>query len=285
MRPRAFYSLIIAALCLLMAPAAAQDPPVTEAQVREAVEALDVAGKELVRSYMPFRRGAPADRAQWTGLADIYRDVGKLADRAGRLERLADRLYREDHHDLEVSRREFRRRLALADSLVAMARLQAAVPWDEGLPEDLEDARHLVTVRARAAKNLADRTAAAATDVAYGLGVTEGIGYRALALSVVGILVVFTVLSLIALVVGAIRRLDDGWKQQEVATSEAALTREPTIDATTAVLIAAACATLITGRFRVRRVRRLLSPRARRTPWSAQGRLILQGSHSVSRKP
>ena len=185
-----------------MAPAAAQDPPVIEAQVREAVEALDVARSWSARTCP----SGAVHRAQWTGLAEIYRDVGKLADRAGRLERLADRLYREDHHDLEVSRREFRRRLVLADSLVAMARLQAAVPWDEGLPEDLEDARHLVPVRARAAKNLADRTAAAATDVAYGLGVTEGIGYRALALSVVGILVVFTVLSLIALVVGAIRQ-------------------------------------------------------------------------------
>jgi len=284
MRPRIFYSTIVVACCLLAAPVVAQEPPATDAQVRQAVEALDAAGKQLVRSYMPLRRGASADRQQWPQLAHVYRDVGVLADRAGQLERLADQLYRQDH-DLVVSRREFRRRLSLADSLVAAAKQQAAQAWDAGLPEDDEDARHLMTTRARAAKQLADRTAAAATDVAYGLGVTEGIGYRALALSVVGVLVVFSVLSLIALVVGAIRRLDDGWKQQEAVKSEEALTREPTIDATTAVLIAAACATVITGRFRVRRVRRLLSPRTRRTPWSAQGRLILQGSHTVSRKP
>lgn len=285
MRPRIFCSVIAVACCCLAAPLVAEETPATDASVRAAVESLDVAGKQMARSYTPFRRGAPDQRAEWPQLAAVYRDLGLLADQAGQLEVLAGRLQQETDHDLTVSRREFRRRLSLADSLVAVARQQATRAWDEDLPEDDEDARYLVTRRARAAKQLADRTAAAATDVAYALGVTEGVGYRALALSVVGILVVFVVLSLIALVVGAIRRLDDGWKQQEVVKSEEALTREPTIDATTAVLIAAACATVITGRFRVRRVRRLLSPRARRTPWSAQGRLILQGSHTVSRKP
>ena len=120
--------------------------------------------------------------------------------------------------------------------------------------------------------------------MAYAVGVTEGIGARTLNLSLVGIVVVFGVLTLIAGVVGTIRKLDDGWQSREKAADEAALVKEPTIDATTAVLIAAACATLITGRHRVRRIRRLLSPKQKRTPWSAQGRLILQGSHTVGRK-
>ena len=59
--------------------------------------------------------------------------------------------------------------------------------------------------------------------------------------------------------------------------------REPTIDTTTLVLIAAACATVAGGRFRVRRIRRLLPIQTKRTPWSAQGRLILLGSHTVKR--
>jgi len=98
-----------------------------------------------------------------------------------------------------------------------------------------------------------------------------------------GIFVVFLVLALIAGVVSLFKRLDDRWQAAEAAAQEAAVAKEPTIDVTTQVLIAAACATAVGGRFRVRRIRRLLSPRQRRTPWSAQGRLTLQGSHVVER--
>ena len=103
-------------------------------------------------------------------------------------------------------------------------------------------------------------------------------------LAVVGILIVFGVLALIAAVVAVLKRLDDRWQDHEARQAAAAATKEPTIDNTTLVLIAAAAATAVGGRFRVRRIRRLLSPRQKRTPWSAQGRLILQGSHAVKRK-
>lgn len=100
-------------------------------------------------------------------------------------------------------------------------------------------------------------------------------------LAVAGILIVFTVLALIAMVVAVFKRLDDRWQAAEAAREAEAINKPQTIDTTTLVLISAACATVVGGRFRVRRVRRLLSPRTKRTPWSAQGRLTLQGSHTV----
>jgi Na+-transporting methylmalonyl-CoA/oxaloacetate decarboxylase gamma subunit len=96
--------------------------------------------------------------------------------------------------------------------------------------------------------------------------------------------IVFLVLALIALVVAGFRRLDEHWQRQEAKEREEALEKEPTIDATTLVLITAACATVVAGRFRVKRVRRLLSPNMPRTPWSAEGRVTLQGSHVIQRR-
>jgi Na+-transporting methylmalonyl-CoA/oxaloacetate decarboxylase gamma subunit len=103
-------------------------------------------------------------------------------------------------------------------------------------------------------------------------------------LTLVGILIVFGVLTLIAVVVALLKRLDDRWQAHEAAQAEAATGRRPTIDATTLVLISAAAAVAVGGRFRVRRIRRLLSPRQKRTPWSAQGRLTLHGTHAVRAK-
>jgi len=102
-------------------------------------------------------------------------------------------------------------------------------------------------------------------------------------LALAGIVIVFGVLSLIAAVVSLFKRLDDRWQAAEARTEARATNRPQTIDDTTLVLIAAACAVAVDGRFRVRRIHRLLSPRTRRTPWSAQGRLTLQGSHTVGR--
>ena len=100
-------------------------------------------------------------------------------------------------------------------------------------------------------------------------------------LTLVGILIVFGVLALIAGVVALLKRLDDRWQVHESRQAAEAVTRDPTIDDTTLLLLSAAAAVAAGGRFRVRRIRRLLSPRQKRTPWSAQGRLILQGSHGV----
>ena len=103
------------------------------------------------------------------------------------------------------------------------------------------------------------------------------------ALTVVGVAIVFSVLTIIAIVVAIFKRLDDHWQKQEEDSAVKALTKEPTIDITTLMLISAAVATVVGGRFRVRKIHRLLSPRTKRTPWSSRGRLTLQGSHTIRR--
>ncbi|MCP4293339.1 MAG: OadG family protein [bacterium] len=103
-------------------------------------------------------------------------------------------------------------------------------------------------------------------------------------LTLVGVAIVFSVLSIIALVVAGFKKLDDHWQTQEESAAQAALEKDPTIDSTSLVLISAAVATVVGGRFRVRKIHRLLSPKTKRTPWSSQGRLTLQGSHTIRRK-
>ncbi|RLB92532.1 MAG: hypothetical protein DRH76_11170 [Deltaproteobacteria bacterium] len=103
-------------------------------------------------------------------------------------------------------------------------------------------------------------------------------------LAVAGILIVFGVLAMISGVVALIKKLDGRWQDHERRVDAAAVTREQTIDNTTLLLITAAAATVVHGRFRVRRIHRLLSPKRKRTPWSAHGRLTLQGSHAVRRR-
>ena len=279
-----FSRAVVVLLVFVVVAIAAVVQAETATAIKNAMEDLGTLSKGVSRAYAPFRRGAPADTMQWAGMVELHRAVGKVAEGAASLRGEVDRLRETSGFRPVVGTGEFRRRLATADSLVALSRLLAASDWRVGRPGEIDEARLWVSARAQNASQLAARTAIAATDVAYAVGVTEGISRRTLNLSAVGIIVVFGVLALIAAVVGAIRKLDDGWQEREQATSEAALTREPTIDETTVVLIAAACATLITGRHRVRRIRRLLSPKQKRTPWSAQGRLILQGSHAVGRK-
>jgi Na+-transporting methylmalonyl-CoA/oxaloacetate decarboxylase gamma subunit len=103
-------------------------------------------------------------------------------------------------------------------------------------------------------------------------------------LSITGLLIVFAVLAALAVVVSLVRRLDDRWQRAERSAEQAAFEKTPTVDQITLVLISAAVATHLTGRFRIRRVRRLLPRDAPSSPWSHQGRLVLQGSHVVSRR-
>lgn len=105
-----------------------------------------------------------------------------------------------------------------------------------------------------------------------------------LPLALVGLLIVFAVQGIIALAISGIRQLDEKWRHQEKARNAEALDREPTIDATTVVLVAAAAATVLRGRHRIRSIRRLMPADHKRSPWSAQGRSQLQGSHILDRK-
>ena len=102
------------------------------------------------------------------------------------------------------------------------------------------------------------------------------------ALAVTGILIVFGVLALIAIAVTLFKRVDGRWQAHEAALVEQETGRIQNIDHITLLLIIAAAATVVGGRFRVRRIHRLLPMRTKRTPWSSQGRLILQGSHGAT---
>lgn len=106
----------------------------------------------------------------------------------------------------------------------------------------------------------------------------------ALEFSLVALLIVFAALTLISVVVSLIRRLDDRWQQREKAEEAEALEREPSIDTTTLLLIAAAAATMIEGRFYIKKVQRLLPRETFHGPWSMTGRAILHGSHVVGKR-
>jgi len=103
-------------------------------------------------------------------------------------------------------------------------------------------------------------------------------------LALIGLIIVFAVLSALAAVVALIRRLDDRWQESERAEAEAALEKPPGLDTITVVLISAAVATYLQGRFRIRRVKRLFPRDAPSSPWSHQGRVVLMGSHLVRRR-
>jgi Na+-transporting methylmalonyl-CoA/oxaloacetate decarboxylase gamma subunit len=105
-----------------------------------------------------------------------------------------------------------------------------------------------------------------------------------LSFALIGIAIVFVALSIIAIAVALIKRLDDGWQAREKRQRNEALEKDQSIDSITLVLIAAAAATMIQGRFHIRKVRRLLPLSAQKSPWSVEGRAILHGSHVVPRK-
>lgn len=112
----------------------------------------------------------------------------------------------------------------------------------------------------------------------------ESMGRFALTITAVGLGIVFLVQMAIAVVVGILKRLDARWQAHEASRDAAALERQQTLDDTTLVLVSAAVATMIAGRSRIRSVRRLLPADAPSSPWSAQGRAVLQGSHIIARK-
>lgn len=111
---------------------------------------------------------------------------------------------------------------------------------------------------------------------------SESFGF-ALNLTVVGLVIVFAVLALIAAIISVIRRVDERWQRKELETEAARTERPPTIDATTLVILTAAAATVIGGRFRFRSVRRVGSAEGADSSWSQQGRAVLMGSHVIDR--
>jgi Na+-transporting methylmalonyl-CoA/oxaloacetate decarboxylase gamma subunit len=112
---------------------------------------------------------------------------------------------------------------------------------------------------------------------------TQGLG---LDIALLGFGVVFLALAVVTGTVSLVRRVDERWQAAEQRRVEAAPTRTPTIDDTTMVVLAAAVATVLGGRHRIRSIRRILSPRDHHTSstWTHQGRAVLLGSHSVPRR-
>ncbi|MBN2383677.1 OadG family protein [bacterium] len=100
-----------------------------------------------------------------------------------------------------------------------------------------------------------------------------------LKVAVVGISVVFSALVIIALLVAAFNWLDRQWHERELREHQRKLAKEPTIDDLTLVLITAAAATMVAGRFHIKSVRRVIHGGPLSSTWTLQGRSILHGSH------
>lgn len=96
--------------------------------------------------------------------------------------------------------------------------------------------------------------------------------------SIIGMSIVFGVLLLIACVVAVMQRLD------RLHERSGAPPKPQTIDDLTLALIAAATATVLAGRVRIRSIRRVQLQKTVWSPWSLQGRAILLGSHQIRKK-
>ena len=103
----------------------------------------------------------------------------------------------------------------------------------------------------------------------------------ALGFSVIALAIVFAALAIISIVVALVRKLDDRWQAREKAEEEAAVERQQDIDMITLILISAAAATMVAGRFHIRSVRRLMPRDAYHGPWPVKGRAVLLGSNVV----
>jgi len=106
-----------------------------------------------------------------------------------------------------------------------------------------------------------------------------------LEISLIGMGVVYVGLLLVSGAITLMRRLDERWQAAERRGEADALLAAPTIDSTTLVLVAAAAATMLAGRHRIRGVRRMLPGDGPASAWSVTGRAVLQGSHVVSHRP
>ena len=100
-----------------------------------------------------------------------------------------------------------------------------------------------------------------------------------LALALAGMLVVFSVLTLISGLVALFGYLDKKFEAKPTAAE--APEQTPEIDNLTLVLISAAVGTLLQGRHRIRRIHRIESNQG---AWQQSGRAILHASHVISRK-
>lgn len=106
-----------------------------------------------------------------------------------------------------------------------------------------------------------------------------------LEITLIGMGVVYVGLLMVTAAITLMRRLDERWQAAERQGEADALLAAPTVDSTTLVLLAAAAATMIAGRHRIRGVRRMLPGEGAASAWSVTGRAVLQGSHVMSQRP
>ena len=102
-------------------------------------------------------------------------------------------------------------------------------------------------------------------------------------LTIAGTLIVFIILTFIAVVIKVISYFDRDWQNREQNQLVEAMTRPSSIDDISLVLITAAIATVLQGRHRIRRITRL-EPSSQTSVWSIQGRSVLLGSHIITKK-
>jgi len=102
--------------------------------------------------------------------------------------------------------------------------------------------------------------------------------------SAIGIIIVFSALSIIAATIYYASKLEKYFANRNSSAKSTDTSQSPpesTIDNTTLVLISAAVATMIQGRFHVKRVRRLMPGNHINSSWAVQGLAILHGSHVI----
>ncbi|MBN1550199.1 OadG family protein [bacterium] len=104
-------------------------------------------------------------------------------------------------------------------------------------------------------------------------------------LTIAGMSIVFIVLAGIALLITLFRSLDRKWEKREADQKQAMSEKPVSIDNITLVLISAAVATYLTGRFRIRSIHRVESGGIGGSPWTSRGRVQLLGSHLLPKKP
>ena len=107
---------------------------------------------------------------------------------------------------------------------------------------------------------------------------------------IVGLLVVFCVLSCLAIMVGLLRRCDE-WlvarktpKLAEDKTTAAIETTDQEVDPLTLALITAAVSAVLRQRFAIRQIHRLPATRDESSSWAKQGRVDIHSSHVIVRK-
>jgi len=99
----------------------------------------------------------------------------------------------------------------------------------------------------------------------------------------IGIAIVFAALTVIVFAISIISTADRYFAERRVTASKKTAPVSRNIDDITLVLISAAVATLLHGRFHIKRVRRFLPGEHIGSSWSSQGRAVLHGSHVIKK--